>query len=122
MQIGKGVRIKRLYQKITDIYTTGVDYDPTQQISIDFFKTVQNKLHWALTGKTAAEIIHQQTDREKPNMGLTNFIKNLLNKIDDAAFIYQGNYIPAAHKQYMKTLERIGKFSDWENRWSLFHQ
>lgn len=64
---------KRFYQKITDIYATSVDYDPTQQISIDFFKTVQNKLHWAITGKTAAEIIHQRTDSEKSNMGLTNW-------------------------------------------------
>lgn len=64
---------KRFYQKITDIYATSVDYDPTQQISIDFFKTVQNKLHWAITGKTAAEIIHQRTDSEKLNMGLTNW-------------------------------------------------
>ena len=64
---------KRFYQKITDIYATSVDYDPTQQISIDFFKTVQNKLHWAITEKTAAEIIHQRTDSEKPNMGLTNW-------------------------------------------------
>jgi hypothetical protein len=64
---------KRFYQKITDIYATSVDYDPTQQISIDFFKTVQNKLHWAITGKTAAEIIHQRVDSEKPNMGLTNW-------------------------------------------------
>ncbi len=64
---------KRFYQKITDIYATSVDYDPTQQISIDFFKTVQNKLHWAITGKTAAEIIYQRTDSEKSNMGLTNW-------------------------------------------------
>ena len=48
--------------------------------------------------------------------GFTNFIKNLLNRIDDAPFIYQGNYIPDAHKQYIKTLERIGKFSDGGNR------
>ncbi len=64
---------RRFYQKITDIYATSVDYDPTQQISIDFFKTVQNKLHWAITGKTAAEIIHERADADKPNMGLTNW-------------------------------------------------
>jgi len=50
---------KRFYQKITDIYATSVDYDPTLDTSITFFKTVQNKVHWAITGKTAAEIIHQ---------------------------------------------------------------
>jgi hypothetical protein len=48
---------KRFYQKITDIYATSVDYDPTLDTSITFFKTVQNKLHWAITGQTAAEII-----------------------------------------------------------------
>ena len=64
---------RRFYQKITDIYATSIDYDPTQQISIDFFKTVQNKLHWAITGKTAAEIIHERADADKPNMGLTNW-------------------------------------------------
>ena len=64
---------KRFYQKITDIYTTSVDYDPTLPISIDFFKTVQNKLHWAITGKTAAEIIHERVDSGKPHMGLTNW-------------------------------------------------
>lgn len=64
---------KRFYQKITDIYATSVDYDPTQQMSIDFFKTVQNKLHWAITCNTAAEIIQQRVDSNKPNMGLTNW-------------------------------------------------
>lgn len=64
---------KRFYQKITDIYATSVDYDPTQQVSIEFFKTVQNKLHWAITGNTAAEIIHQRADSDKPNMGLTSW-------------------------------------------------
>ena len=64
---------RRFYQKITDIYATSVDYDPTMDISIDFFKTVQNKMHWAVTGKTAAEIIHSRADAEKSNMGLTNY-------------------------------------------------
>lgn len=64
---------KRFYQKITDIYATSVDYDPTQQVSIEFFKTVQNKLHWAITGSTAAEIVHQRADSSRPNMGLTTW-------------------------------------------------
>jgi len=64
---------KRFYQKITDIYATSVDYDPTQAVSIGFFKTVQNKLHWAITGKTAAEIIYQRSDSQQPDMGLTNW-------------------------------------------------
>ena len=64
---------RRFYQKITDIYATSIDYDPTLEISIHFFKTVQNKMHWAITGQTAAEIIHARVDADKPNMGLTNW-------------------------------------------------
>lgn len=64
---------RRFYQKITDIYATSTDYDPTDETSILFFQTVQNKLHWAITGHTAAEIIIERADCNKPNMGLTNF-------------------------------------------------
>jgi hypothetical protein len=64
---------RRFYQKITDIYATSVDYDPTHEGSILFFQTVQNKMHWAITGKTAAEIISQRADSRKQNMGLTNW-------------------------------------------------
>ena len=64
---------RRFYQKITDIYATSIDYDPTIDISINFFKTVQNKLHWAITGQTAAEIIYDRVDSEKTNMGLTSW-------------------------------------------------
>ncbi len=64
---------RRFYQKITDIYATSTDYDPTDEKSILFFQTVQNKMHWAITGKTAAEIIAQRADSTKPNMGLTNW-------------------------------------------------
>jgi len=75
---------KRFYQKITDIYATSVDYDPTLQISIDFFKTVQNKMHWAITGNTAAEIIHQRADSGQPNMGLTSWRGTMPRKQDVA--------------------------------------
>jgi len=64
---------KRFYQKITDIYATSMDYNPTFDTSITFFKTVQNKVHWAITGHTAAEIIHHRADSDKANMGLTNW-------------------------------------------------
>ncbi|MBT3257673.1 MAG: virulence RhuM family protein [Deltaproteobacteria bacterium] len=64
---------RRFYQKITDIYATSIDYDPTLELSIDFFKTVQNKMHWAITGMTAAEIIHERVDSDKPHMGLTSW-------------------------------------------------
>ena len=64
---------RRFYQKITDIYATSIDYDPTQDVSIVFFKTVQNKMHWAITGQTAAEIIHSRAKSNQPSMGLTNY-------------------------------------------------
>ncbi|MCX6716657.1 MAG: virulence RhuM family protein [Candidatus Taylorbacteria bacterium] len=64
---------KRFYRKITDIYATSVDYDPTDEQSILFFKTVQNKVHYAITGSTAVEIVANRIDVKKPNMGLTNF-------------------------------------------------
>lgn len=64
---------KRFYRKITDIYATSVDYDPTSEESILFFKTVQNKVHYAITGNTAAEIVVNRIDTNKQNLGLTNF-------------------------------------------------
>jgi hypothetical protein len=64
---------RRFYQKITDIYATSIDYDPTQPESITFFQTVQNKLHWAITGQTAAEIIGARANAAKSHMGLTNW-------------------------------------------------
>ncbi len=73
---------RRFYQKITDIYATSVDYDPTLDISITFFKTVQNKMHWAITGKTAAEIISERADSTRPNMGLTNWRGAKIRKQD----------------------------------------
>ncbi len=73
---------KRFYQKITDIYATSIDYDPTLDISLTFFKTVQNKLHWAITGRTAAEIIQDRADHQKPNMGLTTWRGSKVRKGD----------------------------------------
>jgi hypothetical protein len=75
---------KRFYRKITDIYATSVDYDPTDEMSIHFFQTVQNKLHWAITGKTAAEIINERADSAKPNMGLTSW-RGVKPRKDDVA-------------------------------------
>jgi hypothetical protein len=75
---------RRFYQKITDIYATSIDYDPTQEISIRFFKTVQNKVHWAITGHTAAEIVHERVDATKPNLGLTNWRGATIRKEDVA--------------------------------------
>lgn len=62
---------KRFYRKITDIYATSVDYDPTNDSSLLFFKTVQNKVHYAITGNTAAEIVVGRIDEKKEKLGLT---------------------------------------------------
>jgi hypothetical protein len=65
---------RRFYQKITDVYAQcSIDYDPKADITLIFYKTVQNKLHWAVTGKTAAEIIYKRAEAIKPNMGLTTW-------------------------------------------------
>lgn len=73
---------KRFYRKITDIYALSVDYDPTLDISINFFKTVQNKMHWAITGQTAAEIIYSRANAQLPNMGLTSYRGAKVRKAD----------------------------------------
>ncbi len=64
---------KVFWRKALDIYATSIDYDPKSQQSMLFFQTVQNKMHWAAHGNTAAEIIYQRADGAKTNMGLTNF-------------------------------------------------
>jgi hypothetical protein len=62
---------KRFYQKIRDIYALSIDYDPKTEETLEFFRIVQNKLHWAITGQTAAELIAGRADASQPNMGLT---------------------------------------------------
>ena len=64
---------RKFYQKITDIYATAVDYDVTSQATKRFFATVQNKLHWAIHGQTAAEVVYTRADAGKQNMGLTSW-------------------------------------------------
>jgi len=64
---------KVFWRKVLDIYATSIDYDPKAETSIRFFQTVQNKMHWAAHGNTAAEIIYQRADSTKQNMGLTSF-------------------------------------------------
>ena len=64
---------KMLYRQVLDLYATSVDYDPHSDESVRFFKIVQNKLHFAAHGHTAAEVIYERADAEKPFMGLTNF-------------------------------------------------
>ena len=64
---------KVFWRKVLDIYATSIDYNPKTKLSETFFKTVQNKMHWAAHGNTAAEIIYNRVDAAKPNLGLTNF-------------------------------------------------
>jgi len=73
---------KRFYQKIRDIYTLAIDYDPHAETTLEFFKAVQNKLHWAITGRTAAEIIAERADASLPNMGLTTWKSAKVRKGD----------------------------------------
>lgn len=71
---------KVFWKKVLAIYATSIDYDATLELSINFFKTVQNKMHWATHGNTAAEIIYNRIDATKPNLGLTSFKGNKPSK------------------------------------------
>ena len=71
---------KVFWRKILDIYATSIDYNPKDKLSIDFFKTVQNKMHYATHGNTAAEVIFTRVDSKKENLGLTNFKGNYPTK------------------------------------------
>jgi len=92
---------RRFYQKITDIYAISIDYDPTTDISINFFKTVQNKLHWAITGQTAAEIICDRVDSKKTNMGLTSWRGEKVRKQD---VIIAKNYLEEEELRVLNNL------------------
>ena len=73
---------KVFWRKVLDIYATSIDYDPRSDLSREFFKVIQNKMHWASHGHTAAEIIYQRADAGKANMGLTNWPGTLPRKAD----------------------------------------
>lgn len=96
---------RRFYLKITDIYEQcSIDYDTDAEITQLFFKTVQNKLHWAVTGKTAAEIIAQRADAVKPSMGLTTWKSAPKGKVIKSDVAVAKNYL-IEHE--IKELERI---------------
>lgn len=95
---------RRFYQKITDIYALSIDYDSTDTLTKDFFATVQNKLHWAITGKTAAEIIYSLADAKKLYMGLTNWRHAPDGKILKSDISIAKNYL---NEQHIKELNRI---------------
>ena len=90
---------KRFYQKIRDIYKLACDYDPKSEETLEFFQIVQNKLHWAITGQTAAELIAKRADASQPNMGLTSW---------KGAKVRQGDV--AIAKNYLKA-EEIEQFN-----------
>lgn len=95
---------RRLYQKITDIYALSADYDSKDDITQQFFATVQNKLHWAITGKTAAEIIYSEADAAKIYMGLKTWKHAPNGKILKSDVSIAKNYL---NEQHIKALEQI---------------
>jgi hypothetical protein len=84
---------RKFYQKITDLYATAIDYDITATATKRFFATVQNKLHWAIHGQTAAEIIYSRADAEKDNMGLTTWTDAPKGKIQKFDVAVAKNYL-----------------------------
>jgi len=96
---------RRIYQKITDIYATAIDYSPKAFESKEFFATVQNKLHFAITGKTAAEIITDRVNSKKEKMGLTSWRRSPQGKIMPSDTVIAKNYLD---KKELEHLNRIG--------------
>ena len=102
---------RRFYQKVTDIYATSIDYDPKSPISIEFFKKVQNKMHYAVSRKTAAEIIYDRVNSEKEHMGLTSW------KNSPDGLIYK--YDVTIAKNYLNE-EELNKLNDLTNMFLVF--
>nr|WP_314995313.1 virulence RhuM family protein [uncultured Capnocytophaga sp.] len=95
---------RKFYQKITDIYATSIDYDPKSSATQRFFATVQNKLHWAIHGHTAAEIIYERANAEKPHMGLTSWKDAPEGKIYPFDVVVAKNYLT---EDEMAQLQRL---------------
>ncbi len=95
---------RRFYQKITDIYALSADYDKNDELTKEFFATTQNKLHWAIQGKTAAEIIYTEADASKIFMGLKTWKHSPEGKILKSDVTVAKNYLEEEH---LKQLERI---------------
>jgi len=108
---------KRFYQKITDIYALAVDYNPKAEETIEFFKIVQNKLLFAASGNTAAEIIQSRSDSSKENMGLTSWKGSKVRKGDVTV---SKNYL---NKKELDTLNRIvSMYLDYAEMQAINHQ
>jgi len=93
---------RRFYQKVLDIYATSVDYTPNAEMSQQFFATVQNKMHWATHGHTAAEVIHQRADAAQPLMGLKSTRPGQIIRREDVSVAK--NYL---NEEELQTLNRI---------------
>lgn len=127
---------RRFYQKITDIYATAVDYDKNAATSKAFFATVQNKLHYAVHGHTAAELIIQRADAEKPHMGLNTWAKSPDGKILASDVVTAKNYLSQDELQelglivsaFLDLAERRARrkipmtMADWAERLDSFLQ
>lgn len=95
---------RRFYQKITDIYSLSADYTKNSEESKTFFASVQNKLHWAITGKTAAEIIYSEADATKIYMGLTSWKDSPNGKIQKSDVAIAKNYLNENHIQELNRI------------------
>lgn len=127
---------RMMYQKITDIYATAADYSPNTAAAERFFATVQNKLHFAITGHTAAELIAERTNAGHPTMGLTNWRKGPGGKILKSDVGIAKNYLNAEelktlnhivdmyldHAEFQASRGRLMKMTDWETRLDAFLQ
>ncbi len=128
---------RRFYQKITDIYSQcSADYDPNEEITKQFFATVQNKLHFAISGQTAAEIIYQRAGSKKPNMGLTTWKNAPRGAIRKTDIVIAKNYldekeldglnrIVTMYLDYAEMQARNGKLmqmKDWVKKLDAFLQ
>ena len=95
---------RKFYQKITDIYATSIDYDPKSSATQRFFATVQNKLHWAIHGHTAAEVIYERANAKKPHMGLTTWKDAPMGKTYPFDVVVAKNYLT---EDEMAQLQRL---------------
>lgn len=95
---------RRFYQKVTDIYATSIDYDRNSKTTLEFFKKVQNKMHYAVSNQTAAEIIYNRADSKKEHMGLTNWAASPNGKIIKGDVVIAKNYLT---EEELYSLSRI---------------
>ena len=125
---------RKFYQKITDIYATAMDYDVTAQATKRFFATVQNKLHWAIHGQTAAEVVYHRADADQPSMGLTTWKDAPAGKIQKFDAVVAKNYLTEPEmaqlsrlvNAYLDVADDMAQrkipmtMQDWENRLNRF--